>query len=232
MKRIAFIALFFFLNIFSLQGNSVEHITPKVVAFDLHGVVLHYDWKAILPRMWSFSQKWQLVKNLWYLPVCALVKTMCNNPSFEQVLQLVGKQNLALRELLVDLSVQQRIDEKVAALIWRLHQNPTCKIHVVSNIGQESYQRLCDRFHDTFSCFSAVTTSNMFDENNKLIKKPDPAFFKQYLKEQHLQPEEVLFVDDRKKNIEVAQGLGMQTIHFTSAQQLQRELEARNLIAT
>jgi 2-haloacid dehalogenase len=39
-----------------------------------------------------------------------------------------------------------------------------------------------------------------------------------------VEPEKILFIDDLKKNVEVAVSLGMRGIHFTSAQQLKDEL--------
>jgi len=46
------------------------------------------------------------------------------------------------------------------------------------------------------------------------LEKPDPRFFELILDHEQLLPEETLFVDDSKKNIEAAQSLGIHTYHI------------------
>jgi len=46
----------------------------------------------------------------------------------------------------------------------------------------------------------------------------------------NLKPEEVLFIDDNAKNIEVAKSLGMQTINYIDYKSLVKELKAHKII--
>ena len=46
------------------------------------------------------------------------------------------------------------------------------------------------------------------------LEKPDPRFFELILDHEDLQPEETLFIDDSKKNIETAQALGIHTYNI------------------
>jgi len=57
----------------------------------------------------------------------------------------------------------------------------------------------------------------------KLVK-PDPRIFELLLKRIQRPAETCVLIDDSLANIEVAQQLGMQTIHFQSEQQLVEEL--------
>jgi putative hydrolase of the HAD superfamily len=52
--------------------------------------------------------------------------------------------------------------------------------------------------------------------------KPDPRAFQFVLNDLDLQPDEVLFIDDRAENTAAARDLGMRTITFTSATALAR----------
>jgi putative hydrolase of the HAD superfamily len=54
--------------------------------------------------------------------------------------------------------------------------------------------------------------------------KPDPAAFTSVLAHLAVDPNDVLFVDDRADNTLAAAGLGMRTITFTTARALEREL--------
>jgi putative hydrolase of the HAD superfamily len=54
--------------------------------------------------------------------------------------------------------------------------------------------------------------------------KPDPRAFELVLSDLGERPDEVLFIDDRAENTRAARDLGMRTITFTSAGDLDREL--------
>ena len=56
------------------------------------------------------------------------------------------------------------------------------------------------------------------------FKKPAVEIFQKAIEWASVEPGKILFIDDMKKHIEVAISLGMQGIHFTSAQQLKEEL--------
>lgn len=61
------------------------------------------------------------------------------------------------------------------------------------------------------------------------IVKPDVQIFEYVLKTLSIPKEEILYIDDDLKNIELTQSLGIDSIHFTSNQNLSKELEKRNL---
>lgn len=56
------------------------------------------------------------------------------------------------------------------------------------------------------------------------FSKPSPNIFLLILKKLKAKPEECLFIDDHIKNIQAAQELGFNTIHFTSPKDLKKEL--------
>jgi len=55
------------------------------------------------------------------------------------------------------------------------------------------------------------------------FKKPAAEIFLKAMEWASVPPTKILFIDDIKEHVEVAASLGMQAIHFTSAQQLVRE---------
>ena len=62
------------------------------------------------------------------------------------------------------------------------------------------------------------------------IKKPDEAIYRVALQMTQRVPEECVFVDDRALNLECARALGIRTILFESAAQLERELSALGMV--
>ena len=56
------------------------------------------------------------------------------------------------------------------------------------------------------------------------VCKPNPKIYKILLNRYQLIPEETLFIDDRKQNVEAAKSLKIQTIHYSSPEQLKKTL--------
>jgi len=58
------------------------------------------------------------------------------------------------------------------------------------------------------------------------MAKPDPAIYRHALKALGTAPEETLFIDDKRVNIDAAHALGMEGIEFTTVAQLHKDLAA------
>jgi putative hydrolase of the HAD superfamily len=56
------------------------------------------------------------------------------------------------------------------------------------------------------------------------MAKPDPAIYRHALKELGTEPEETLFIDDKRVNIEAAVALGLKAIEFTTVERLREAL--------
>ncbi|HAZ07859.1 MAG TPA: hypothetical protein DCZ01_04885 [Elusimicrobia bacterium] len=61
------------------------------------------------------------------------------------------------------------------------------------------------------------------------LRKPDPAIYRAALRLSGTKPEETVFIDDLKPNVEAARALGMIAIRFRGAADLRRRLRALNL---
>jgi glucose-1-phosphatase len=59
------------------------------------------------------------------------------------------------------------------------------------------------------------------------FKKPAVEIFQTAIAWASVEPQKILFIDDIKKHVEVAISLGMEGIHFISAQQLKKELSLK-----
>ncbi len=58
------------------------------------------------------------------------------------------------------------------------------------------------------------------------IAKPDPAIYRHTLERLGTRPEETLFMDDKRVNVEMARALGLMAIEFTTVERLRQELVA------
>ena len=89
---------------------------------------------------------------------------------------------------------------------------------ILSNMGDSVHANIEHEF-DWLSRFDVLVWSYQLG-----IAKPDPEIYRHVLKELGTEPEETIFIDDKKVNIVAALALGMKGILFTSATQLHAEL--------
>ncbi|MFL5740666.1 MAG: HAD family hydrolase [Flavisolibacter sp.] len=92
------------------------------------------------------------------------------------------------------------------------------KLYALTNWSAELFPIALERY-DFLHWFDGRVVSG-----EEKIRKPFPEFYQLTLKRFHLQPEKTLFIDDNLRNVEAAQRLGIQVIHFENAQQLKKEL--------
>lgn len=61
------------------------------------------------------------------------------------------------------------------------------------------------------------------------MAKPDPAIYRHTLERLHTAPEETLFIDDKRENIDAATALGMRGILFTNPENLRQQIRDAGL---
>jgi putative hydrolase of the HAD superfamily len=94
---------------------------------------------------------------------------------------------------------------------------------ILSNIG-DSVLASVEREFDWIHRFDVLVWSYQLG-----VAKPDPAIYRHTLAQLGVQPEETLFIDDKRPNVEAARALGIQTIEFSTVEQLRASLIAFGL---
>ena len=83
-------------------------------------------------------------------------------------------------------------------------------------------------FHHVLATFPIVRVFDRWILSHEVgFKKPAVGIFQRAMEWASVEPEKILFIDDMKKNVEAAISLGIQGVHFTSAQQLKEELSKK-----
>jgi 2-haloacid dehalogenase len=98
-------------------------------------------------------------------------------------------------------------------------------LFAITNFSAEFWAPFRAREDSFFRRFQGIVVSG----EEKLLK-PDPALYYRALDRFGLKPEQALFVDDRKINVEGAEAVGMRGHLFTDAEDLRRRLEAEGLL--
>jgi 2-haloacid dehalogenase len=97
-------------------------------------------------------------------------------------------------------------------------------LYALSNWSAETFPPQRSRFA-FLAWFDGIVISGM-----EGVMKPDPRIFRILCERYRLAPESAVFIDDVAANAQAASALGIQGIHFRSADQLRRELLAVGLL--
>ncbi|WP_419700515.1 HAD family hydrolase [Mucilaginibacter sp. NFX135] len=109
-------------------------------------------------------------------------------------------------------------------LFRRLKTSGKYKIYALTNWSAETFPVALARY-DFLSWFDGIVVSGV-----EKMRKPAPEFYQILLDRYHVDPQNALFIDDNYRNIVAAEKAGIKSIHFTSAGQLEKELEALELL--
>ena len=92
------------------------------------------------------------------------------------------------------------------------------KIGILSD-NYKQLQEFIQKEYRLDKIFDAMVFSNL-----EGIKKPDPRIFRLAAKRLAVNPEECLFIDDKKKNVDAARMVGMKAFLFTDFKDAEKRL--------
>ncbi|SDP99489.1 2-haloacid dehalogenase [Mucilaginibacter sp. OK268] len=109
-------------------------------------------------------------------------------------------------------------------LFRRLKTSGKYKIYALTNWSAETFPVALARY-DFLGWFDGIVVSGI-----EKMRKPVPEFYQILLDRYQVDPQTALFIDDNYRNILAAEKAGIKSIHFTSAGELEKELEALDLL--
>jgi 2-haloacid dehalogenase len=112
----------------------------------------------------------------------------------------------------------------VVEIFKQLKEQDQYKIYALTNWSAETFPVAFERF-EFLKWFDGIVVSGA-----EKMRKPTPEFYHILLNRYQVKPEEALFIDDNYRNILAAEKLGIQCIHFTSAEQLRKELQQTSIL--
>ncbi len=182
----------------------------KNVIFDLGGVVIGRDFSRFgekVGRIFSFFSGFDF-------PECWKEfdrGTLTQQEVAQELARLndcTVEESAAAIERVAEL--MQEIPE-TGALVRELKRRGF-RLFILSNMPIEFYESI-EKLEIIGEFEGAVISSH-----ERLIK-PDPRIFGLIMDRYDLEPNETLFVDDKRKNVDTATGLGMQAVHFASLEE-------------
>lgn len=91
------------------------------------------------------------------------------------------------------------------------------KIYLISNTNVIHYKYFTHKFYSKFRTNFEDLFDDIFLSFNYKLRKPEKEFFLLVLNKHSLDPGEVIFFDDDKNNIRVAENIGITSIHISSS---------------
>lgn len=109
-------------------------------------------------------------------------------------------------------------------LFKQLKDSGKYKIYALTNWSAETFG-IAQSKYDFLNWFDGIVVSG-----TEKTRKPFPEFYQILLDRYDVKPEDALFIDDNKRNVLAAEQMGINSIHFTSASDLKRELVEKRLL--
>jgi HAD superfamily hydrolase (TIGR01549 family) len=215
---------FSFITFFNAFANPAD----TVIAFDMHKVFMEQNF---------LSLGWSLVKKY---PGTAL-KTLVNPVAWHRIAKLKTKKvgetvmrklDKKLLEEFQKLSLKEAFMMETVKIIQEL-KAAGYRLYVLSNCEETTYKKLQEAHPTIFSLFNGAYLPSA---TNKYNHKPNHSFYKEfqtYLNQQGLGGKKILFIDDRKENINAANTVaaGFTGIQFVSAKKLRKDLDTMKILS-
>jgi len=197
----------------------------KAVIFDVGGVLVRTDDPA--PRQRLAEELGLPLKTLYGIAFGGETwnQVQTGHISYDEHWQAAGRRlGLAWPDEVIAFRTAffagDRLDRNLIALIQRLR--PRYKIALLSNAPDNLRHWITSEWSIPEDTFDAIVISAEAG-----VTKPDPAIFCTALARLGVEPHEAIFVDDFIENVQAAQALGIEAIHFTSPEALLEELKTR-----
>ena len=199
----------------------------KNIIFDLGGVLIDWNPDYVFKDVFKDDEKlawfyreictmdWNENQDAGYPLKKATEERIALFPQYEDWIRMYyGRWEEMLGE-----SIQGTVD-----LLKQCVDSPALKVVALTNWSAETFPIALKKF-DFLQWFEGIVVSG-----EEMTRKPFPDIYQTTLKRFDLKPEQSLFIDDNKRNIEAANALGIHCIHFSSPQQLEKELKKLNVL--
>lgn len=192
----------------------------KAVIFDIGNVLTDFSWQAMYREKGLGGETFERVaratvqSTLW----CELDRgVMTFDEVMDSFVSLDKEMEDEIRRVLAD--THGIVTGRAYAVPWVCSLKKLgLKVYVLSNFSEKIWNDCKDALE-----FYEYTDGGIISYKEHLIK-PDSAIYELLLKRYGLKPEECVFIDDLKENVDVAITLGVHGIVFNTFAQAKEEL--------
>lgn len=194
----------------------------KTVIFDIGNVLADFSWEPFF-RSFEFSEdvytklvratvkspEWNELDRGARSTEKIIASFVENDPSIEQEIRRVFQ------------DVNAMVTKRDCAIRWIGHlKKAGYQVLYLSNLGEITRAHCRDALS-----FIPYTDGGVLSYEVKAIK-PEPAIYQALIDKYDLKPEECVFVDDIRENVEAAKKMGFEIVHATTHEVALKELAA------
>lgn len=215
-----------------LQNLKNLQISPAntIITFDIHGVLFAPDSKKIKQLIKTNKSILKvLVYLLWPPFILDILKLVHQKVVPEEIIKYLCSRYKGIapyQKYAIGLANAQKPIPHMSTIVSEL-KNKGYQLHVFSNIGSEIFKELSAEHKEFFAQFDTIYIPH---EANHFIGKPRHQAFHDYLKRCNPLNQQIIFIDNRWRNIKAAHACQIFGIHFKSAKQLLKQLEQLAII--
>lgn len=201
----------------------------KLIAFDLGQVLVNFDIMHAINRIAPFSalDTPTIRTKIFGKPLGIDFELGVITPEmFYQrlchILQFKNGHDLSYDAFIPIFNEIFSLDDKTIQIMHQLSQ--TIHIGIISNTNTLHYEYIIRTYHVWDPITYAILSFQVG------ARKPDKRIYNSLIEKSNLKPEEILMIDDKIENIQGARQAGFDTILFTNADSLRRELTRQNML--
>jgi 2-haloacid dehalogenase len=199
----------------------------KTIIFDLGGVLIDWNPRYLYRKIYKSEEE-----ITWFL------KNVCTSEwndeqdagrSFEAATKMLLEKHPDHKDAIEawysrwEETIQGPIHETVK-ILETLRKENRHKLYALTNWSAETFPWALEHF-EFLHWFDGIVVSGI-----EKCRKPFPEIYQILFDRYNVTPRQTLFIDDNLKNIEAANTLGLNTIHFSSPDHLRHELKTRNIL--
>lgn len=184
----------------------------KAVVFDCFGVLMLSSHESIRQKYPDHHDRLLELENQ------ANAGFLSSRQYTDQIAELT---DLSPDEVERWLLTEHHLNQQLTQYIQRLRGNGYA-IGMLSNLGKGWMQRYVEQ--PVRDLFDEVVVSGEVG-----MYKPYPEIYEYMSTQLGLSPHEIFFVDDRAENVEAARMVGLESVQFTTNEQLARDLRQHNI---
>ncbi len=200
----------------------------KNVIFDLGNVLLDFKPERYLNRIIDDrNEKKKLLKNIFQTEEWLELDrgTITKEQAIQKMINRCPSQEKKIKNIMDNWAAEMLTKkEKTVEILNKIASQNNHNLYILSNFHKKAYQFVY-RKYPFFDLFDGIVISS----DIKSIK-PEKEIYEFLLNTYNLKPEASVFIDDTEKNINGAQKLALNTIHYQSFEEFKKELKGYNII--
>ncbi len=203
----------------------MQQITPQstIIVFDINGVLFTTDYWKLAKLLVRDKNSLRLLIHIFHPYVIRDIIRLYWKGSIneEYYTQLVSYPSLApCRSLMIAAAQAQKPIPAMIELVQHL-RNLGYTLHILSNMGMIFFSHLQALHPAFFAQFQALKIAN---PGENYLSKPHKLMYQRYLQECNPEHKQIIFVDDKKRNVYAAEQEGMIGVLCKNAQQCKKAL--------